>query len=404
MVELDAKTIEIVKSTIPALAGTGSKLTQHFYARMLGNNPELKNVFNEANQRSNAQSEALFGAVCAYAQNIDNLAPLLPAVEKIAQKHCSLNIKPEQYSIVGENLLATIDELLAPPKEVIDAWAAAYGVLADIFIQREKEIYDQSASVEGGWRGLREFKITEIVPQSNVISSFKLEPVDAKPVAKYEPGQYLSIHIEHPSLKNQCIRQYSLTTEPNGQYYRIAVKREELGSVSSLLHNTFKVGDTINVYPPHGDFFFNSTKDLDTNTPVTLISGGVGQTPMLSMLHGLKENGHQGKVTWLHSARDAQSLAFEKEVVETGSTLPGFSSHTFLTKPSPSSGCPFATKIHEGIMDIQKVLANQLKDTNVHYYFCGPVPFMQAVAKQLTENGVAVSNIHYEVFGPHRVI
>ncbi|EFA76969.1 hypothetical protein PPL_09721 [Heterostelium album PN500] len=55
-------------------------------------------------------------------------------------------------------------------------------------------------------------------------------------------------------------------------------------------------------------------------------------------------------------------------------------------------------------MDIQKVLANELKDTNVHYYFCKPVPFMRAVAKQLTENGVAVSKIHYEVFGPHRVI
>lgn len=107
---LDAQTIATVKATIPLLVETGPKLTAHFYDRMFAHNPELKEIFNMSNQRNGDQREALFNAIAAYASNIDNLPALLPAVEKIAQKHTSFQIKPEQYNIVGSHLLATLDE------------------------------------------------------------------------------------------------------------------------------------------------------------------------------------------------------------------------------------------------------------------------------------------------------
>lgn len=98
---LDAQTIATVKATIPLLVETGPKLTAHFYDRMFTHNPELKEIFNMSNQRNGDQREALFNAIAAYASNIENLPALLPAVEKIAQKHTSFQIKPEQYNIVG---------------------------------------------------------------------------------------------------------------------------------------------------------------------------------------------------------------------------------------------------------------------------------------------------------------
>ena len=107
---------------------------------MFSHNPELKDIFNMSNQRNGHQREALFNAVCAYASNIDNLAALGPAVEKIAQKHTSFAIRPEQYNIVGTHLLASIDEMLHPGKEVLEAWGKAYGVLAGIFVEREEQI------------------------------------------------------------------------------------------------------------------------------------------------------------------------------------------------------------------------------------------------------------------------
>lgn len=152
---LDAKTIASVKSTIPLLAQTGPTLTAHFYQHMFSHNPELKDLFNMSHQRNGDQREALFNAICTYAANIDNLSALLPAVERIAQTHASVSIQPAQYGIVGEHPLATLDELFSPGEEIVDAWGKAYGVLADIFIQREHAIYQVAASQHGGWEGTR---------------------------------------------------------------------------------------------------------------------------------------------------------------------------------------------------------------------------------------------------------
>lgn len=187
---LDAQTIATVKATIPLLVETGPKLTAHFYDRMFAHNPELKEIFNMSNQRNGDQREALFNAIAAYASNIDNLPALLPAVEKIAQKHTSFQIKPEQYNIVGSHLLATLDEMFSPGGEVLDARGKAYGVLANVFIGREAEIYQQNASKTGGWEGTRAFRIVKKTPRSQLITSFELEPVDGQPVADYQPGQY----------------------------------------------------------------------------------------------------------------------------------------------------------------------------------------------------------------------
>src|SRR5690606_39976035 len=103
---LSDQTIRIVKSTAPVLQVHAETLTRYFYQRMFAHNPEVGPFFNAANQAGGAQQRALAGAICAYAANIDNLEALGGAVELIAHKHASLQIKPEHYPIVGENLLA----------------------------------------------------------------------------------------------------------------------------------------------------------------------------------------------------------------------------------------------------------------------------------------------------------
>ena len=137
--------IDLVKATVPVLRENGVALTGYFYNRMLGNNPELKETFNMGHQRSGAQAQALAGAVLAYAENIEDPSVLLPVVELIAHKHVSLNIQSPDYSIVGENLLHSISEVLNISMEdpLIGAWAAAYGQLADLFISTEKAQRDR---------------------------------------------------------------------------------------------------------------------------------------------------------------------------------------------------------------------------------------------------------------------
>ena len=144
---LDQKTIEIVKSTVPALQAHGLEITKHFYQTMFTNNPEVKAFFDMNKQASGEQPKALAMTVLAAAQNIDNLGALLPAVQKIGKRHVEVGILPEPYPIVGQNLLIAIKDVLgdAATDEVIEAWGKAYGVIADIFIKVEQEIYANQA-------------------------------------------------------------------------------------------------------------------------------------------------------------------------------------------------------------------------------------------------------------------
>ena len=395
---LDAQTIATVKATIPLLVETGPKLTAHFYDRMFAHNPELKEIFNMSNQRNGDQREALFNAIAAYASNIDNLPALLPAVEKIAQKHTSFQIKPEQYNIVGGHLLATLDEMFSPGEEVLEAWGKAYGVLANVFIQRESEIYQGNASKNGGWEGTRAFRIVKKTPRSALITSFDLAPVDGQPVADYQPGQYLAIWLKPQEFEYQEIRQYSLTRKPDGKGYRIAVKRENGGQVSNWLHNASQEGDIVHLAAPAGDFFLA----VEPKTPVTLISGGVGQTPMLAMLDTLAKTQHAAQVNWFHAAENGDVHAFADEVATLGASLAKFTSHIWYRTPTEADR-QAARFNSEGLMMLSD-LADTLRDPQMQYYLCGPVAFMQHAAKQLVALGVNSDNIHYACFGPHKVL
>lgn len=388
---LSQSTIDIVKSTAPLIAEAGPSLTAHFYDRMFKHNPELKNVFNMTNQETGSQREALFNAVYGYAANIDNIEVLLPVVEKIAHKHTSLSISPDQYQIVGAHLLATIDELMSPGQEVLDAWAEAYGLLASVFINREEEIYQQKEQEVGGWRGTREFKVIEKIKESNVITSFVFAPVDGDAVIGYKPGQYIGIYLNSDKLEFQEIRQYSLSDAPNGKTYRISVKREDKGIASNYLHAHVNLGDTVQLAAPAGDFFITT----ESNTPIALISAGVGLTPVLSMVESIQAT-HQAPIHWLHAADNTERHGFKARINELTKLSAQLNEYTWYREETD-------TNDFSGLMDLSQV-ENEIKWLETDFYLCGPVIFMQHVAKQLIALNVTEDRIHYECFGPHKVL
>src|SRR4051812_18844330 len=179
---------ELVKATVPTLQAAGPILTAHFYKRMLGNHPGLKEVFNMGNQANGRQKEALAGAVLAYAQHIENPSVLIDVLKGIGNKHVSLNIQPEQYAIVGENLIASIGEVLgeAATPELLEAWTVAFNQLAAIMRGIEQEMYKANVEKPGAWNGWREFIIKEIVEESAEIKSFYLYPSDGAPIVDYK--------------------------------------------------------------------------------------------------------------------------------------------------------------------------------------------------------------------------
>ena len=195
---LTAQDRAIVKSTVPLLESGGEGLITHFYRMMLSEYPQVRSLFNPANQASGDQPRALATGVLMYARHIDQLDQLGDLVARIINKHVALQILPEHYPIVGSCLLRAIEEVLgsdiATP-QVLSAWGAAYNQLADILIGAEAAIYDEKAAAPGGWRGGREFKLAAKVEESAEITSFYFRPVDQQPILDFAPGQYIGLKM-----------------------------------------------------------------------------------------------------------------------------------------------------------------------------------------------------------------
>lgn len=399
---LSEKTIQIVKSTAPVLQEHGETLTKHFYKRMFSHNPEVSPLFNPVHQTAGNQQRALAAAIAAYAANIDNLEVLGGAVELIAQKHASLMIKPEHYPIVGENLLASIREVLgdAATDDIINAWAEAYGFLADILIGREKQIYEENAKKAGGWEGFKLFRVIRKEKESENITSFYLAPADGAPVPTFKPGQYITVRTATPA-GSTTMRNYSLSDKPGKDWFRISVKREvppeantPAGYVSNVLHEKIGVGDTIEVTPPCGEFFLDVTEKHDR--PLVLLAAGVGITPILSILLSALEATPDRTIIFVHAALNENVQAFRKVVDDLTAQYSNLKSYYRYSDAGNRSG-----SASTGLVTAD-YLESLLPGRDADYYFCGPQAFMVSLYHDLIKWGIPASQVHFEFFGPRQ--
>lgn len=393
--ELGTQTIALVKATVPALEDHGLDIVREMYSRMF-QNPAIRDLFNQSHHGEiGSQPRALTAAILAYASNIDNLSALAPAVERIAQKHVGLQILPEHYPYVGEALLGAIKAVLgdAATEEILAAWGEAYWFLANILIAREGRIYDELEHAEGGWTGWREFRVEEVIRESSVISSFVLKPIDGGPVIRHKPGQYLTFWFDIPG-HTPVKRNYSISSGPNGSSYRISVKREPMGLASGWLHDNVKEGTILKVAPPAGEFYLPAHPER----PVVLLSGGVGLTPMVSMLEALAADGAGVPVHYVHGTHDRETHAMRDHVRQLAALRSGINVSTFHQTPLAGevAGEDYD---HSGIITEEWLLANT-PVSEADYYICGPRPFLRAAVSSLSLSGVASDRIHYEFFGP----
>ncbi|AWX15160.1 nitric oxide dioxygenase [Mergibacter septicus] len=389
---LTANQIELIKATVPVLRENGVALTSYFYNRMLTNHPELKEVFNLGHQRSGAQARSLANAVLAYAENIENPAVLLPAVELMAHKHVSLDIQAPDYDIVGSNLLHSISEVLQISMDdpLIEAWKVAYHQLAEILISTEKAIYDEHQQTKGSWLGWRKFKIAKKVEESSEITSFYLQPTDGGDLPTYKVGQYISVRVFVPELGLKQPRQYTLSDNPKSEYLRISVKREDPkgelagGWVSTVLHG-LNEGEEIEATAPTGNFFL-----IDSQKPNVFISGGVGLTPMIAMLNQLVEQNVPSPVSFIHACRNADVHAMKNHVNNLKVQYSNVSTFTVYEEEDPQADAT-------GHLNLSQI-PTSLLPKEADYYLCGPLAFMQAQYQSLVNLGVPTTQIHLEAF------
>ncbi|USW49071.1 Putative flavohemoprotein [Septoria linicola] len=408
---LTEEQVQIVKATVPILKDRGTDVTKLFYKTVLEEHPELNNVFNQTNQVNHHQAGALAGALYAYAAHIDDLGALSPAVEKISHKHASLYIQPEHYGIVGEGVLRAFGQILgsAFTSEIHDAWAAAYWQLANIMINREKQLYSEAE----GWTDWREFRIANKVKESDEITSFYLEPLDGGKLPAYLPGQYISLLTDVPSFGYLQSRQYSLSDAPRSSYYRISVKKElgldpqdphahkHPGWISNILHDEKKVGDVVKVSHPAGDFLHDPDKDVDG--PIVLLSAGVGITPMISILNTILQRNSAQPVSFIHGARTTSTQAFGPYIKKQARAFKNIRA-TFFVKNLGPNDVVDRDYDHVGRLTLPKLAHTHshdlyLEDAKTKYFVCGPEKFMSDIRRGLIDIGVDESRIKLEIFG-----
>lgn len=383
---LSEQTLSIIEATAPVVAAHVDQIVPCMYDKLLAA-PEIRALFNMSHQHGGSpQHKALAGALIAYATHIRTPLVLADAIERIAQKHAGLQILPEHYPHVANALLGAMAEVLgdAITPEIAAAWGEAYWFLADTLIEREAAIYAESAAKPGGWAGWRRFRVVAKTPETPEIMSLILRPTDGAPVSEHRPGQYLSFRFT-PSESEEYRRNYSISSAPNNVSYRITVKREPDGRISNWLHDDVEIGTEFDVAAPAGEFFLDPANKRE----VVLLSGGVGFTPMMSMLESY--GGGDTKIVYVHAVRDQQSHAMPQAALARANE-----SHVFYENPTDGA---LPQGAHSGRVDPEWLV--KISDpATADYFVCGPVGFMQAMVQGLKAANVPDTRIHYEFFGP----
>jgi nitric oxide dioxygenase len=391
---LSEQSAATVRATLPAVGAAIGEIADRFYERLFAAHPELlRDLFNRGNQASGTQRRALAGSIAAFATHLVERPDERPDVllNRIAHKHASLGIAPEQYATVREHLFAAIAEVLgdAVTPEVAAAWDEVYWLMANALIDIERRLYAQHGDGRGGWRL---WEVVERVEETADVATFRLRPADGGPLPDFRAGQYVSVRVELPDGAHQ-IRQYSLSSAPGSPVRQIGVKRVHGeasgpdGEVSNHLHTRVHVGSTIELSAPYGDLVLDDTDAK--GTPVLLASAGIGVTPMIAMLEQLALTGHRAPVTVVHADRSPADHALRADHEAYAAKLADAAVHFWYERDAEGAGRP-------GRADLSSVAVA----SGTRAYLCGPLPFMRAVRGQLIDKGVAPADIHYEVFGP----
>ncbi|MFC7845903.1 globin domain-containing protein [Streptomyces sp. NPDC057382] len=378
-----------VRATLPAVGAALGAITERFYAGLFEARPALlRDLFNRGNQAAGTQRRALAGSIAAFATHLLEHPGQRPdaMLRRIAHKHASLGVTPEQYAIVHEHLFAAIADVLgdAVTPEVAAAWDEVYWLMANALVAVEKRLAE-----ERGGHSWRPWEVVERVTETADVVTFRLRPADGGPVRAFLPGQYVSVRVALPDGARQ-IRQYSLSGTPGAGLRQFSVKRVHgggapEGEVSHHLHACVEAGDVLELSEPYGDLVL----DAGPGTPLLLASAGIGVTPIVAMLAHLADSGHGAPVTVVHGDRSPADHALRADHEAYTAKLADSSLHLWYEQDAPAG-------TRSGLVD----LAGVRVAPGTRAYLCGPLPFMRAVRAGLLARGVAPADVHYEVFGP----
>ena len=241
------------------------------------------------------------------------------------------------------------------------------------------------------WRGFRPLRVSQKTHESGNVISLVLESQDGQPLATALPGQFIVLRLG-PTSAPALMRSYSLSGEPRAPTYRVSIKREAHGAAGAYIDDELQVGDIVPTSAARGSFTLRPG-----DTPVILLSAGIGVTPVLAMLHALAAEASPREIWWLYGTRNGREHPFAEEARGLLAALPRRHSHICYSAPDPADrpNIDFDTP---GRLDIRTIEALGLPHDG-DYYICGPSAFMNDLTAGLAALGIARDRIHTELFG-----
>lgn len=257
------------------------------------------------------------------------------------------------------------------------------------------------------WNGIRKYRIDRKVQEGGGICSFYLKPHDGKGHPPFDPGQYLTFQLKIPGKDKPVIRCYSLSDSPlQRDYYRVSIKKvppprdkPEMppGLSSNFFHDQLEEGDILDVKAPSGKFFMDQTK----HTPVVLIGGGVGLTPVMSMVNTIVLSGSKREAHFFYGVRNRKEHVMKEHLEQLARDHENI--HLHICYSDPEEGDEEGRDYQHAERVSVDLFKRALPSNNYDFYICGPPPMMESLVKDLGEWGVPDANVHFEAFGPASV-
>jgi len=242
------------------------------------------------------------------------------------------------------------------------------------------------------WPGFRPLTVTALDRESDSVVSVRLADPGGTALPSPRPGQFLTLRLNAVPGARPLLRSYSLSGAPDAGSYRISVKREAHGAGSQFIHTRVRPGDLLETAAPRGTFVLQPG-----DSPVLLISAGVGATPVLAMLHALAAGASGRDVWWLHGARNKAGEPFAEESRSLLAALARGHRHVCYSRPAPGEvpGRDYQTA---GRLSAS-VLAGLGLPRDADAYICGPAAFMAEISAALVDLGIDGARVHTEIFG-----
>lgn len=270
----------------------------------------------------------------------------------------------------------------------LPAITSSASVLPQSNVQQIPVNSEIAPSKSNSWSGkLLVSKIFEETPQ---VKTFRLtDPAGGKLPFTYLPGQFVTVTVSPKGLPVK--RSYTIASSPTKRdYCEITVKHETHGTVSHYLNTEVHEGELLQLTGPSGKFTFTG-EETDS---IVLIAGGVGITPLMSIVRYLTDRSWKGDIFFFFACWGEKNIIFREEIGYLEKRYPNLRVCIILEKPTDSSEKVYLKgRITKEIL---KERVPEIASRRVH--ICGPPPMIDAVKQMLNELEVSKENIYTEIF------